>query len=176
MTEARTTDEKRVIKQLRLMIDSDDPSLIDAWEQRVREALEGLGKVTTTGRNYLVIEPSKARGEIINPDDYDPETRDFKPGKVPPAWAQTQAARERIAREHKLGPHRLLADGTKVPVDPAPSYGTTRRADTTTQVVEDDDEMVDLDELMKSEDSAKTAAQSVASDAARKFRIKKKGK
>jgi hypothetical protein len=136
--------------------------------------------VTKTGAHYLIIEPEKGRGEICRVEDFDPETRDFKPGAQPPAWAGGQ---------HVKGPHKLTADGFKVPVQPAPSYGLAPQHKSgsskrngrgrTAPVFSNDEDVIDLSEetftdkeFKETQDKAEVEATDVAGDVAASFRRK----
>lgn len=57
-------------------------------------------KSVTPVQGYYLVD-----GKVCLPDDYDPETRDFKPGKYPPRWAGGPDEKEilaRIEREQNL--------------------------------------------------------------------------
>lgn len=178
-------DDKTIVKQLRLMIDHRDESTfpnIEDWVAAVKEALEPLGHVTTTGHNYLILKPSEGYGKVCRPEDFDLEARDFKEGKTPPSWAG--------------GPHKLDELGNKIPIEgappkyvptgPLPKDGRKGRGATTTrpssravstQVDDDDEDMIDLADLAvdvkSAESEAESRAESVAGSAAKKFRLKK---
>lgn len=79
----------------------DDVRSIEQLRKDCIEALEGIGvsQVTPSSGYYLV------NGKVCMPDDYDPKTRDFKPGKFPPSWAggpDEKEIRARIEAEKNL--------------------------------------------------------------------------
>ncbi|MFE9742923.1 hypothetical protein [Streptomyces sp. NPDC006477] len=93
--------------ELTIWVDSgaDDPRSIEELREDVKKALtdpNGLvraKRVTNTGGYYLV------NGKVCLPDDYDPETRGFKPGAHPPMWAMSadeRAIQSRIEKEKSL--------------------------------------------------------------------------
>jgi hypothetical protein len=170
---------KKVVKQLRVMIDSAHSLTgYEEWVAKVKEALGPYGTVTITGQNYLIINGKRGGGKVCRIEDFDPETQDFKEGAEPPAWAG--------------GPHRLSASGEKIPIEGAPasfrpggplpkpgkkvaSRGQERPKPAVVDHDDDEDE-IDLSELdvKEVEKEAESVAESTASEAAKKFTLKKK--
>jgi hypothetical protein len=85
----------------------------EEWIDAIREAVHGIDcpegaqiRFTPTGGYYIV------NGRVCLPDDFDPETKDFKPGTRPPLWASTEPEKkqweilDRIERE-KNNPNTL---------------------------------------------------------------------
>lgn len=183
-------DSKTVVKQVRLMIDNRDEKaypLIEDWMAAVKEALAPLGHITLTGENYLILDRKAGTGKVCRVDDYDPETRDFKEGASPPAWAGGPVGPPGIPMK---GAHRLDAEGNKIPIETAPApfvpggplprskkKSKERPRSVPTTVEPEEDELdLDSDELFKSAESeAESVATSSADAAAKRFKLKKKG-
>lgn len=82
----------KVAKVINLTIsvgDDDSDRSVPEFVEAVKEALMG-GKVnaknvTVTGQHYLIMK--EGSGKMCRVPDYDPDTRDFRPGTFPPSWA-----------------------------------------------------------------------------------------
>lgn len=85
-----------------ISVGREDTRSIEQLREDVKNAVlakEPAARVTNTGGYYLV------NGKVCLPDDYDPVTRDFKPGRHAPLWAMSSDERDilaRIEREKKL--------------------------------------------------------------------------
>jgi hypothetical protein len=94
--------QKVLTVRIDISVGADDPRLFEDFEREIKEAVLARNPgalVTKMGGYYLV------GGKVCLPDDYDPETKDFKKGKFPPAWAggpTESEIRARIAREQGL--------------------------------------------------------------------------
>lgn len=87
-----TTPRNKVAKVVNLTIsvgDDDSERLVPEFVEAIKEALMG-GKVnaknvTVTGQHYLIM--NEGSGKMCRVPDYDPATRNFRPGTFPPSWA-----------------------------------------------------------------------------------------
>jgi hypothetical protein len=135
----------------------------EGWIQVIRDAVGavagqegGLTRFTPTGGYYIV------NGRVCLPEDFDPETKDFKPGTRSPLWASTEPEKrqweilERIERDNAK-PNTLARNEPRL----LTLEETPRRR---TVVVQRDQDFA-----WKDEEDGEDAADSITEEAAEKL-------
>lgn len=102
----KTENRTRVAKVVNLSVsigDEDSERLLPEFIDALKGLLSGEVKnVTVTGSHYLILKDGS--GKICREPDYDPATRDFRPGATPPPWAGGAPEAKRVERQQNTAP------------------------------------------------------------------------
>ncbi len=105
----KTSPEKsptKVAKVVNLSVsigDEDSARLLPEFVEAIRAALADTVKsVTVTGQHYIILK--EGSGKVCREPDYDPDTRDFRPGATPPPWAAGSPESGRVVRQQSAAP------------------------------------------------------------------------
>lgn len=104
-TKPNTNPQKVVTIQVSFIVStgSDDTRSIAELRADLKAQMKASGaKNVTDVQGYYIIQHGKNFGRVCLPDDYDPKTKDFKPGRRPPMWASSpdeQRILKRITEE-----------------------------------------------------------------------------
>lgn len=105
---AKSTEPNKVSKVVNISIsvgDDDSERLLPEFVAAIKDALSGgdvnAKNITITGQHYLIL--NGGSGKLCREPDYDPATRDFRPGTFPPAWAGGGPETTRATRDIEAG-------------------------------------------------------------------------
>lgn len=77
------------------------PEFVEAIKKSLSEGDVSAKSITVTGQHYLIL--NSGSGKLCREMDYDPDTRDFRPGTFPPAWAGGGPETTRATKDASAG-------------------------------------------------------------------------